>query len=109
MSSNKEVRDIINEKDTINDEYGRQIHIKGAFLAASIALLFGSALMFIEFLITKSFDYGKALLMAAICGPVYLMEGIKNHKVKEIIAGVICVICGIGCLYFYLSKNLGLF
>ena len=106
MKSNKEVRDIINEKDTVDDEFERHIPIKGAFLAAAIALIFGCALLFIEFIITKTFDYGKALLMAAICAPVYLIEGIKYRKVAKIVAGIICVICGIGCLYYFLIQVL---
>lgn len=109
MSSIKEIMDIINEKNTVNDEYERHVKIKGVVLGTAIALFLGCIMMFVEYMLTNSFDFGKPCLIATICGISYLIDGIKDKHIKEIIAGVFCIICGIVCLYFYLLKNLGIF
>ena len=108
MSSKKDIDDLIKENKSVNDEYEQRVSAKGLYLGATAAIFLSIIMMVIEFISTKTIDFGKPCLIAAICSLSSIIFGFKNGRVKEIIFGIICTLCGLICFYFYLSKNLGI-
>lgn len=69
-------------------EYERMIARKAANTGVILGVILCLLLIFIEYLLTKTFDFGKIAIIFIMHGGANLYEGMKSKNKKMIIVGV---------------------
>ena len=87
-------------------EAENEISRKAIIKALGIGVFFMMAMIVAELFLVKSIDLGKPALLLVISAISSILEGKNNHKKKELVIGIIEIICAFVCLLLYVGGML---
>ena len=99
----KELKELIKERENRAEEDEQRRLIHGDAIASGVGYLVGMALILLEFLAKKQFDYGLCGVLFTYSAVGNFSEGSKTGKLWKYVIGAFCSLVAFVMIFMFLG------